>query len=89
MNPKRIMNYTHVGNMGIAMYIHGNSYVYTWQWLYIHAPCKPDSLPASTNYCLNTSRLSTIKRNEHYLLMQVLMGQYNFTHNNSHEAMLS
>ena len=42
----------------------------TWKWQYIHAPpCKPDSLPTSTNYRLNTSRLSTIKRNEHYLLM--------------------
>ena len=62
----------------------------TWQWLYIHASCKPDSLPTSINYRLNTSCLSTIKRNEHYLLlMQVLMGQYNFTHNDSHEAMLS
>ena len=64
----------------MAICIHGNSYIYTWQWLYIHAPCKPDSLPANTNYCLNTSRLSTIKRNEHYLLMQVLTGQYTISH---------
>ena len=49
----------------------------TWQWQYIHAPpCKPDNLPTSTNYRLNTSRLSTIKRNEYYFLMHLLPCKY-------------
>ena len=63
MNPKRIWAW-------IPKELWITHMLETRQWQYIHAPpCKPDSLPTSTNYRLNTSRLSTIKRNEHYLLM--------------------